>query len=120
MKSKILKIVLSVLFILFAWFQRNDPDPALWISIYGILAALCIYSAFQKMNKYILYVFGGLLIVYTAILVPEIINWISQGMPSIVEKMKAEEPHIEYTREFFGLVISLLTIWFLLKKNEKV
>lgn len=118
MKSKYIKLVLGLLFLLFAWFQRNDPDPALWIAIYGVLAVLCFVGAFQKIHKYILFVFGGFLLIYTVILVPEIIHWISKGMPSIVEEMKAEEPHIEYTREFFGLVISILSLWFLYKKNE--
>jgi hypothetical protein len=34
------------------------------------------------------------------------------GMPSIVEHMKAEAPHIEYTREFLGLILAGSTLAF--------
>ena len=76
-------------------------------------------TAFMKISKYIFLAVIAILIIYACILIPEIINWISMGMPSIVSEMKAEEPHIEYTREFLGLVISLLSLHFLYKKNKK-
>ena len=37
---KIYAAVLAVLFVLFAWFQLNDPDPVLWVTMYMVLAAL--------------------------------------------------------------------------------
>ena len=45
-----------------------------------------------------------------ALYFPDIINWFKQGMPSIVESMKAESPHVEFVREFFGLLIMILSL----------
>ena len=119
MKQKSLKIFLAIIFALFTYFQFNDPDPLLWISIYGILTILCFVTAFTEIPKFI-YWFAYLgLGIYSVILIPEILNWVNKGMPSIVSEMKAEEPHIEYTREFFGLVISLATVFFIQKMNKR-
>lgn len=111
--SKGLRIFLALLFSVFALTQFNDPDPLLWISIYGTMAVLMIVSIFKKVPKLVLGIIAGILIVYLLVLVPEIISWINKGMPSIVETMSAEEPHIEYAREFFGVVICLAGLWFL-------
>lgn len=119
MKYKYLKLILALLFSSFAYVQLNDPDPWIWVTIYTIIGLLCILSAFQKIHKYFLIVCYIGLGIYGLILIPEIINWISMGMPSIVSEMKAEEPHIEYTREFFGLLISIMTIYYLQKSNNK-
>lgn len=107
------RVTLALLFLLFTATQFNDPDPLLWISIYGTIAILSLSSIFYKIPDIVIYIISALLVVYLAVLIPEIISWIRQGMPSIVESMKAEEPHIEYTREFFGIIICLATLFYL-------
>jgi len=111
--SKGIRIFLAILFSLFAYTQFNDPDPLLWISIYGSIAILMVLSIYKKVPKIVLGIIAGVLIVYAAVLIPEIISWINKGMPSIVESMKAEQPHIEYTREFFGIIICLVALFYL-------
>lgn len=111
--SKGFRVFLALLFSVFAFTQFNDPDPLLWISIYGTMAVLMIVSIFKRVPQLVLGIIAGILIVYLVVLVPEIISWINKGMPSIVESMSAEEPHIEYAREFFGVVICLAGLWYL-------
>lgn len=41
---KILSIIFGLLFVLFAAFQYNDPDPELWIPIYGFAAMACLMT----------------------------------------------------------------------------
>ena len=43
---KALNLLLAAMFILFAFVQINDPDPVLWILIYGLMAVACILAAF--------------------------------------------------------------------------
>lgn len=117
--SVIVRIISCLLFILFTYTQFNDPDPVLWISIYGTIALILFISLFTPINNYILLIIACFLIVYSAILIPEIINWIKKGMPSIVETMEAGKAHIEYTREFFGILICLLTL-FIIHRSDKV
>lgn len=49
---KILNLILTILFILFAAVQYNDPDPIHWMALYLFVAAVCGFAAFGKYNKY--------------------------------------------------------------------
>ncbi|HMQ47916.1 MAG TPA: transmembrane 220 family protein [Saprospiraceae bacterium] len=110
---------MAALFLLFAVVQFNDPDPFLWAALYTFVAVQCALAAWGKYYRKVL--LGGLLIclIWLATLVPAFINWIKMGMPTIVNSMKAEAPHIELTREFLGLVIGGLTLLFFFKKAPK-
>ena len=52
-------------------------------------------------------------------LLPNAITWVKDGMPTIVESMKASSPYIELVREFLGLLISILMLLFLLYDNRR-
>lgn len=41
---KSLSIIFGLLFVLFAAFQYNDPDPELWVPIYGFAAMACLMT----------------------------------------------------------------------------
>jgi len=41
-------IVMGVIFVAFAALQYNDPDPYVWIPVYGWMAFLSYRSAFQR------------------------------------------------------------------------
>ena len=60
---KVLNLLLAALFLLFAFVQINDPDPALWILIYGLMAVACILAAF---GRYYPKIISILLIIYLA------------------------------------------------------
>ncbi|MFN7115478.1 MAG: transmembrane 220 family protein [Saprospiraceae bacterium] len=109
---KNLNIILAILFLLFAIVQYNDPDPFVWIAIYGIVAVVCALAAFKK--YYIWLILLGLAIsaVEATTTIPGFIEWIRLGMPNIAETMKAEKPYIEYTRELLGLVLCVGTLIF--------
>jgi hypothetical protein len=47
-------------------------------------------------------------------LLPDFINWVKMGAPTITGSMKAESPFVELTREFLGLVICFAGLSFLL------
>jgi hypothetical protein len=109
---KILNIVLSVLFFSFVIVQYNDPDPLLWMMIYGVVTVVCALAAFKR--YYIWLILAGLAICGFELMttLPEFINWINMGMPNIARTMKAETPFVEYTREFLGLVLCIITLVF--------
>ena len=109
---KVINIILTLLFILFAAVQLNDPDPWLWVAIYGLVAGVSGFAIFQKYNKGVVYLGIAICIIGLAILFPELINWMNMGTPNIVETMKVERSYIEFVREFFGLAISLVTLLF--------
>ena len=103
---KAFNFFLAILFISFAVLQLNDPDPILWVVLYGLVALVSLMAAFGKYQKLLISL--GLLacIIWMLTLIPDVIDWVQKGMPSIAEEMQASSPHIEFTREFLGLLIS--------------
>lgn len=56
-------LLLGLLFLLFAYWQFNDPDPVWWVTIY-LVAAYCSYRAF--MGKFNLELLAVLAVLYAA------------------------------------------------------
>jgi len=111
--QKNIYFVISGLFLLFAIVQWNDPDPLIWIIFYGVMSLIYILLAFGKRFAFYLSVLMLITcIINMGFILPEIIKWIKDGMPSIVQSMKATIPSIEYTREFLGLLLCLIAcVW---------
>ena len=115
-------LVLGILFALFAIVQINDPDPWIWVALYGVTGVLSglLFAgrAYPLLSLFLaMFSFGWL-----ASLVPDFWNWIQMGTPSIVDEMKTEEPHIELVREFLGLLLcgtNLLWQYFYGKRRIK-
>lgn len=98
--------ILVLLFIAFGAVQYNDPDFYIWMPIYFIVAIVGFFA--HKISKKVI---AGLIIIYLIGLLfylPDAIDWVSKGFPSITGEMQAESPFIEFIREFFGLVICVL------------
>ncbi len=109
---KYFNYIFTLVFILFAALQYNDPDPYLWIPIYLYPAVLCFMAARQmpisKSLYYIGFVLFGAYAIYKLVDANGILDWIKyHDASSIASTMKAEQPWVEESREFFGLVIIL-------------
>lgn len=103
-------ISLSVLYILFAIVQFNDPDAFLWILIYLIPAFVSLYLLKWRMNSYILLAMSAIYFAGAVYLFP----------PSVHEWISAEEeakslgmmlPGIEEGREAAGLFLCSVTLF---------
>jgi len=117
---KVLNIVLCILMILFAYFQMNDPDPYGWIFIYLCTAGICGFAAFGKYYQPFITTALVISLLWAVGLIPDFYQWIVNGADSIVGSMKAEEPHIELTREFLGLMIISATLYFQYRQGKKI
>ncbi len=109
---KITNGVLAILFIIFALLQLNDPDPWLWVAIYGAVGILCGATALGRYPPKI--ILGGILLTIFGIgwYIPHLMDWLENGMNSITTSMKADTPYVELVRESLGLVLVLVTlIW---------
>ena len=111
---RITNLIFSVLFVLFALLQYNDPDPYLWIPIYLYAAVLC-GQAYRGRNYPRAYLLGILFYsLYAAYLIftnDGVIDWYTRhDAENLVQTMKAEKPWIEDTREFGGLVILIVAL----------
>jgi len=121
---KFFNIFFCIVFILFAAVQYNDPDPYLWIPIYLYPALLSYLKLVQKPISKMAYWAGflvfGAYAIYKVFDANGIIDWIKfHNASSIATTMKAEQPWVEESREFFGLVIILVVMAFNYSKEGK-
>jgi len=110
--KKYLNILISLLFLVFAVVQLNDPDPWLWVMLYVYVSACILLFTFTDKSTYPLMI-GSLICLFISIgYIPDVNDWFKDGMPSIASSMKAESLYIELVREFFGILIALMTCIF--------
>ena len=111
------------IFILFAVVQYNDPDPYLWVPIYLFPAVLCFLATREKFYKNAYtggFIFFSLYAVYKLLDQNGVIDWMRfHDAANIAATMKAEQPWIEESREFFGLAIILIVLFINYKKFIK-
>lgn len=111
---KIFNLVFFILFILFGALQYNDPDPYIWIPIYGYAASICWLAFRRRYYKIaslvgiIAYLFYAIYLLFTK---NGVLDWATKhGAENIASSMKATKPWIENTREFFGLLILIVVL----------
>ena len=119
---KIINFFLALMFLLFAFVQINDPDPILWILIYGNMAVLCVVAIFKMRFVYWLSVTVGLYSLYAVYLLPGVWQWLQSPDKSLLfdDIAKMQFPYIEETRECLGLLICLIVTVIHLVLNRKV
>ncbi|MVM37957.1 hypothetical protein GO730_10740 [Spirosoma sp. HMF3257] len=107
---KTLSIIFGLLFILFAAVQYNDPDPEIWIPIYGLAAAAC-FMAYARVGQW--WFFTVLAFIYV---VAAIYQWPPKFEGFLFSEVGMRSMNIEMAREAGGLamvaaVMVLLAIW---------
>jgi len=115
----IVNLILALIFLMFAYVQLNDPDPAIWFSIYLLTAVLCGVSIFRKIPLALLYGFGLVLLFYAAMHLEFAVEWlISDNKSELFGEMQEEKYYLEGTREFFGLLIAIGALLFLIQQQK--
>jgi len=103
---KILNLLLTIVFLVLSFFQINGPDPIIWILGYGTMAAFEVYVKRFMLLQVIVYV------LYAITLFPSFNAWARSANPSLsfdnLDKM--QNPYVEKSREFLGLVICLVVL----------
>lgn len=114
--GRVLNLVWTGIFILFAILQYNDPDPWRWIPIYGLSAFLCYRYASGSMPQQatLLVIFFCIAYgIYLFMGTDGVFSWATEHQrENLVQSMKATKPWIENTREFGGLLIIILVLGF--------
>lgn len=111
---RIFNFVLAVMFLVFAFLQINDPDPVLWILIYGIMAVFCVMAMFAYYPRKVLW--GALVaaLAYSILYFPGVREWWHTPDHSALfdNVAKMEHLYIEESREFLGLMICVIVLAF--------
>jgi hypothetical protein len=110
-----LALFFSIMFVAFAAWQYNDPDPHIWISIYLV----CAYTSFMafrgKPNKALLAVLLALSVAGAIYLFLQITTWQGLGLDDLAMKTNNQE----LAREAFGLGVCALSFILGLVSSEK-
>lgn len=109
---KFVNLLLALMFMVFAFVQINDPDPILWILIYGAMAVVCILAAFRVYIRWLLYVLLATYIAYSIVFFDGVMEWFAQPDKSVLfdDVMKMQYPYIEESREFLGLMVCVVVL----------
>ena len=96
---KILSIGFGLLFALFAAFQYNDPDPEVWVPIYGFAAMACL-MAYTGIGRW--WFFAAMAVLYVA---AAYYQWPPVFEGFLFSEMGMRSMNIEMAREAGGLGI---------------
>ncbi|MEM1138025.1 MAG: transmembrane 220 family protein [Bacteroidota bacterium] len=120
---KVVNAILTVLFIVFALVQLNDPDPLVWVIVYGFVAGVSAFAFMGKYNKIVLGVGMAVTLIWAITLSPGVYDWFANHQADeIFESMAPNKIFIETARECFGLIIAFLVFlfhFFQAKKQEQ-
>jgi hypothetical protein len=120
---KVVNLLLAVMFMAFAFLQLNDPDPVIWILIYGAMAVVCILAAFKTYYRPLILIMIVAYLGYSALYFRGVMEWFAKPDKAMLfdDVMKMKYPYIEESREFLGLMICVfvLAIHLLLSRRAK-
>lgn len=117
--GKLINWILSIIFLLFALVQMNDPDPFIWVAIYGLIAIFFAISNFRDIPKIIIQVLIIGLVLFALYHVGHFYDWLlSNDKSELFGDMIYDKPYVEGTREFMGLIIATGALIYLLKKSN--
>ena len=93
-----------LLFLLFAYWQLNDPDTEIWVSIYGVAVVLSAMAVVGRFSMPVLFTVIGLCLLGSIYYFPNSVSeWVQQEWQQQDLSMKTLD--MEEARESFGLLI---------------
>ena len=119
---RIINSLLALMFMAFAFVQVNDPDPILWIIIYGAMAAVSVMAIFEFYIPMLMWALAVGYLVYLIFLFPGVTDWWNSSDRSLLfdDIAKMQYPYIEEAREFLGLVICQLVLALYLFRSRNI
>ena len=109
---KVFNIIFALIFLSFVYVQFNDPDPMLWILIYGSMVVMCGLAVANLYPKRVYLVLLVLFVGFSMIYIPSVLVWMQQDNLTALfdEVAKMEHLYIEESREFLGLLICIVVL----------
>ena len=128
----VLNFALAAVFVLFAWMQRNDIDPAiydrpsvidaaLWLAFYLLIAVLFLIVTFRRVPRWLLLIAAIACLIEMVRTGPGLYeNVVGEKEFTMTQvSMSAEDPRVELSREFFGAVIALAGVGLIAWQNRR-
>jgi len=100
-------VLVTIVFLVMAAIQLNDPDPVYWFVVYAVVAAVPAGRAFGCQLSVTLAVAGGMVLAGLLISGPGFVDYLASGdYAAIGGKMAGGQTYVESAREFLGLLIA--------------
>ena len=100
---KLLNVLLLAMYLFSVIVQYNDPDPWVWMTVYGLAAGACVYAFWRPAH----WLWPGLLGLATALwaasLAPRVLGRVAFG--ELFEAWEMKDLRVEEAREMGGLLI---------------
>jgi hypothetical protein len=100
---KILNYVMAAAFLFSVIVQFNDPDPWLWMLIYGLAGAACVLAIGNRGSWIFPAAVGLVALVWALTLASQVIGKVAVG--ELFEAFEMKDERVEVAREFGGLLI---------------
>jgi Transmembrane family 220, helix len=109
---RIVNLILAIMFLLFAFVQVNDPDPVIWILVYGLMAVFSVMAMFEFYPQKFLIATAAVYTLYSLTLITGVIEWYQSGNWAGLfdDVAKMDHLYIEESREFLGLMICIIVL----------
>ena len=107
----LLHALVSLLLLVMAGLQVNDPDPVFWVSVYVMVAVIPQgHLLIVALPKYLFFC-SGMVTAGMLMSLPGFVDYLSAAdHGEIFGGMSADKPHLESAREFLGLVFCALSL----------
>ena len=100
---KILNYVMTVAFLLSVIVQYNDPDPVLWMAIYGSASAACVLAILNRGSWVFPAALGVVALAWALSLTPGVVGKVA--FSELFEAWEMKDARVEVAREMGGLLI---------------
>lgn len=112
--------VFTVLMLVMAFLQLNDPDPALWVAVYLILATLTLLGAIVGRLTGIVAAALAIAVVWALTLAPSAYELFAyHPVGDLLTGMSPDRPYVEEAREAGGLLIGAIAMLHLLLARRR-
>ncbi len=110
---KYVNYVMILAFLFSVIVQYNDPDPLVWMVMYGAAMIACVLFALGKLPAYLPVLITSIALVWAFSLGAQVIGKV--GFSELFQAFEMKDERVEVGREFGGLLIiffwmSVLTI----------
>lgn len=105
--ATVVRYALAAVFVVFALIQLNDPDPALWVVAYVLVALAIAAPPASAATTRLAWLAGGVLLALGLAAAPGFLALVTGGeLSSLAAEMSPDRPNVEPAREFLGAVIA--------------
>lgn len=109
MKTRIISFILFVVFGLFSYWQANDLDAGLWVTLYALIALISLLRVFNVYSRPITTVLMIGFLIFSFWYIDGFFEWLgSDDKGRVFGTMTPEYPYVEESREFLGLILGFL------------